>query len=644
MGFRARAARRKDPHPALADARAAFSRSTGEGSAARAGARANHLLPERAAAAMLSLPNGWEAPLAEIRNREELEAWLRKQPREVAVAFAARAALRVLPVLQRAHGQAGGAVFFGDIVLPVFRAAGVTWVAVKYPTQVTGLAAAADSAEAARAAAAASADTVDARRASTVAFAAVLAVHATVLAAVVAASNAATSADNAALAASDPAFWSAVSGDATRIEEEKDSASIIACSPLWPNGQPEELASLWKDMKAALRAEKQDWDVWTDWYEDRLDGRVRDEQRELAYVLIEDALRNQGPAIVNAEIKRRIEQQISHANLRATEDPDIAEITVVVEPKPRRRRKKEQKPSPAPEIPPQRPAALEPVWANGILVLPPMPARTDGDKRANAAALKALRAEHVELADDVDAERSNFDKRATAYIRRIAERIPGRPPPQHELFRLAHAKEVLEAYGATVNDQWPDHLAARYHALTLHFDRTIRQFPKWREFVRNAKEDRLTPELAAKVPALAKEFGELLRDQEAQEFIGPQISTSLEVLLAPLHSGTARLEVQNLDPIEAGKLLLAEDVVESISNIAKRLSESALGVYTSDLGQGIGEEFRKSGKPDGKKVAAWLKKAVVTLSAAGLLYLFPQLAWIIPLKFIFGRRSNDKNP
>lgn len=74
------------------------------------------------------------------------------------------------------------------------------------------------------------------------------------------------------------------------------------------NEQPDRLRSLWKELKAMLHAAKQDWQVWANWYDDRLAGRVRNEKRELAYVRIEDALWNQGPAIVNAEIKRRIEE------------------------------------------------------------------------------------------------------------------------------------------------------------------------------------------------------------------------------------------------------------------------------------------------------------------------------------------------
>ncbi|PNE13006.1 MAG: hypothetical protein CR217_00575 [Beijerinckiaceae bacterium] len=101
-------------------------------------------------------------------------------------------------------------------------------------------------------------------------------------------------------------FWSALSADATRSEDGA-TAAVIAGSPLWPQGQPVRLRSLWKVLEAGLVAEKQDWQVWTAWYDDRLAGRVREEKRELAYLRIADELWKQGPAIVNAEIARRVE-------------------------------------------------------------------------------------------------------------------------------------------------------------------------------------------------------------------------------------------------------------------------------------------------------------------------------------------------
>jgi len=44
-------------------------------------------------------------------------------------------------------------------------------------------------------------------------------------------------------------FWSALSTDATLLEKGA-AASIIARSPLWPQSQPDQLQSLWQEMKA----------------------------------------------------------------------------------------------------------------------------------------------------------------------------------------------------------------------------------------------------------------------------------------------------------------------------------------------------------------------------------------------------------
>jgi hypothetical protein len=296
----------------------------------------------------------------DFKNRSQLDAWLGKQPPDVAVVLAARAALRVLPVVQTAKHEG----FTGVLVLPVFRATVFSWASANYPAQRSELAAAAAAAYSAAVAAAAAAVVAlatadaDAIRAdynayAADAYAAVAAGNAAAAAAaraaeayaaVVAARAAAAAARAAAVRAAAayagarsyaiahagdaaaPFFWSALSSDATRLEKGA-AASAIARSPLWRQGQPEQLHSLWREMKTALHAANQDWQVWTIWYDDRLKGRVRDKTRELAYVRIEEALWGQGPAIVNAEIERRIAMSSYEDRLRGRTtdlEPELA--------------------------------------------------------------------------------------------------------------------------------------------------------------------------------------------------------------------------------------------------------------------------------------------------------------------------------
>jgi hypothetical protein len=247
-----------------------------------------------------------------------LEAWLRQQPREVSVAFAARAALRALPLLQTTKLDER----MRDMVLSSFRATAVAWAAAKYPAREKELAAraaaavfvAVDPTDVAALTANAAAHAVRAA-ATTDAFNAAARAAAYAARAAYAAFGTGFNLDHLDLSTAlgpEPvtdAFWSAVSIDATQVEEGV-TASVIAGSMLWPLHilQPEPLQTLWQDLKAALLAAKQDWQVWTIWFDDRVASYLRDEERELAYVRIEDALWDQGPAIVNAEIRRRIEE------------------------------------------------------------------------------------------------------------------------------------------------------------------------------------------------------------------------------------------------------------------------------------------------------------------------------------------------
>jgi hypothetical protein len=238
-----------------------------------------------------------------------------------------------------------------------------------------------------------------------------------------------------------------------------------------------------------------------------------------------------------------------------------------------------------------------------------------------------------------------------------------------ELFRLAHAKEWLQDYTDTINEQWPDHLARRFHKLVLLFDRAVRQFPKWREFVRNAESDRLTPERAAAVPSLATEFVRALRDEDAREFVHPSLPAALEILQAPLQSekGHTREEVSAASALVNSHL--PEDIVESINNIAKLAVEAALvhdtaetvattqkatpemkvgglrglademaSGYATEARKSLVKEAKQAGKDTGPFVRKWVKRVIFGGGAfAALIQLSPTaFRWLEAIKPFLG--------
>ncbi|MGP0060796.1 MAG: hypothetical protein ACLPID_16065 [Beijerinckiaceae bacterium] len=66
-------------------------------------------------------------------------------------------------------------------------------------------------------------------------------------------------------------------------------------------------------MKKTLLARGENWDVWTEWYEARLEGRPAIEALEVARVMIADDTWKQGPKVVNAEIKKLIARHTARA-------------------------------------------------------------------------------------------------------------------------------------------------------------------------------------------------------------------------------------------------------------------------------------------------------------------------------------------
>ena len=127
-----------------------------------------------------------------------------------------------------------------------------------------------------------------------------------------AASAAASAADSAsatfaAFAAATAAAWVRLSKDATAIDGGISPHNLMG-QPVWPEGTPLGVAELWSDLKRILLSLDQDWQVWTNWYDDRLRGAAHPDARpliaelELKRILIPDAVWDEGPSVVNSRI------------------------------------------------------------------------------------------------------------------------------------------------------------------------------------------------------------------------------------------------------------------------------------------------------------------------------------------------------
>jgi hypothetical protein len=264
----------------------------------------------------------------DIHDGVPLEAWLAGQTTQSAVAIAVRAALRVAPLARSRDTR-----HFAAVISAIFRANALARVVAKYPTLTNSFgfskpAVAAKSADTAAAAAAreaaridtspaarAAASAADAARAAEAAFVTTYAEDsafdaagdATVAAthAYVAAYNAyvATGVDHTTAAEQATIMWAAVRADAATISG--DNASAVADMPLWQSGAPIWAANAWSAFKAAL-PRGQDWDVWIDWYEERLRGGSRGKEYELVFANVPQEEWEKGPAAANGWIKANL--------------------------------------------------------------------------------------------------------------------------------------------------------------------------------------------------------------------------------------------------------------------------------------------------------------------------------------------------
>ena len=257
--------------------------------------------------------------MVDFSDRKAIERWFAdiepaERRSEVAVALAARAALRVISLLSARLSAWPPAKLAAESLLSL-RAVAVAWTAAKYPAHgselreaayasvtAAGRAAAASVAAASVVDAAYDADATHFASGDAVAYAAVAHFASGEAVARAAAAHIATPV----IAAAVDAAHDAADVDRAFVDLGRSGAELIGL-PLWPKGAPNLAADDWQALKAALLGADEGWGVWTDWYEARLAGDADhplNEALEIARATIPDEVWGQGPAVVNAEIKR----------------------------------------------------------------------------------------------------------------------------------------------------------------------------------------------------------------------------------------------------------------------------------------------------------------------------------------------------
>jgi hypothetical protein len=240
-----------------------------------------------------------------FKNRSELEFWLGGRRREDAIVIAARAALRVLPLVADAAWNGAdeqAELQFAALTLATFRASASAQLVAKYPARADAVLAATGAAfdDAIFAAAAARTSLVGAAAVRVAAYAA--ARSAAAAAAAARTSDGARTSDTAALSATavarsaaaahsvtvirrhggarvfrhggarvfSSAEWVPVSNDAALLDTIH--ATALASAKLWVGEAPEWVENAWADLRSELPPD-QKWVVWVEWYEAILAGR-----------------------------------------------------------------------------------------------------------------------------------------------------------------------------------------------------------------------------------------------------------------------------------------------------------------------------------------------------------------------------------
>ncbi|WP_135079621.1 hypothetical protein [Terasakiella sp. SH-1] len=538
--------------------------------------------------------------MTQVRNQEELQEWLVGRGRWVAAGLAARIGLRVLPKLELMVSLAP-TKNSTLLLLPVFRALAVPWIASSRPSDGPEFSAAGDIAAASSRKAAGDGRTIaralartkskdygeTGRARAAVADAAAAAAKAAVRTAIVSAIRTVHRA-----LATGVDVWPEINRDIALLEDGAQIEQVMN-RPLWGEDMPEELKVNWQSLKQSLLALDEDWWVWTQWYEDRLEGGAKPNGRSLIYHLEKER------ALIP---KDKWKKGAAHFNAV------IAEIEEKYRGKP-----------PVDEVAEQRQASVQTEYhEDGLLHRRPPPAPALKGE-AQEGRLRVAWQSHLHMFEDLAELQPGRNYPAVGNFLKRYQAALGVSFDELNVIALGTQGLRLQNLADSANDFFLEDAVAEIKALKDSHHLFIRQFQDWLDYLDDAGID---------IPQEAIEDSKDVLEETEHE---PELFA--EDLRAPVHDLLEEVDT-NILPDPEDRIQLSDtdklNLVRVVGNIFSGLFEPLFPLARK--AQKTGVALSGPLLDFGKKVVKFVKSPVViSLLTGGAVAVAQELGWIKPI-------------
>ena len=233
--------------------------------------------------------------MLEFGNTEDVRHWLARQSPEAMAVFVARAALRVVPTFSLAYGHNFSRP------MQMFRCVDSAWAFGAYPGHrdrlISGALSTLDWAQP-------NAEWLQRSESAAISAVATVASHGRkrMSFAFEAVNSAIDAAEQKGGKKAVQELLAALSSEAAQLDQRIEPVTIVN-QQLWPMPKPRVpvwIGDGWKSLTRKLLAEQENWEVWTNWYEDRLFGETPDATLELVRSTdVPNAEWREGPKSVN---------------------------------------------------------------------------------------------------------------------------------------------------------------------------------------------------------------------------------------------------------------------------------------------------------------------------------------------------------